>query len=185
MAFIIGKMCIVIDQDNRLVGFSYDTEIGAEGCKTYYIDVIPQEELEDMTTFRYTNGELVQDMELVWELVVERKTEELIYGYTQAIESGFEFELNGKTYHFPYDSEAQATYERNEKLLDKGLIKTVNLTVYREGVVERITVNKEIMDDITLVIYMHRETQITKLQDELMPRLQNAKTIEEIKAITW
>ena len=180
-----GQMYIVVrNEDGRLYGSSYDTEVGADNCTTYIIDYVPPEELEDMDTLKYIDGKLFRDLEYAWQLAKDRKATELDFLLIQAIESGFNFEVNGTVYRFSYDSEAQSSIASAERLLDKGLLKTVNLTGYLDGVAKRVPFTKELMDDFSVMIYMHKEEQYARL-GELLELLDQSKTVEDVKAIQW
>ena len=116
----------------------------------------------------------------------ERKNEELNIACQEAILSGFYHVIDGERYHFSFDMEAQLNFQGAERLFSMGVIDEVKWTVHREdGRYERITINKEIMDKLSLVILKHKNDNISKYRDVLLPMVEKAETVEEVESITW
>ena len=116
----------------------------------------------------------------------EDKSKELNTACQEAILSGFYHVIDGEKYHFSFDIEAQLNFQGAERLFSMGAIDEVKWTVHREdGRYERITINKEIMNELSLVILKHKNDNISKYRDVLLPMVEKAETVEEVESITW
>jgi hypothetical protein len=58
-------------------------------------------------------------------------------------------------------------------------------TVRKNGEYTRIPINKAIMNELTIAILLHKDSNISKYRDFLMPLVNSATTVEEINAIKW
>ena len=115
----------------------------------------------------------------------ELKDWELNKACEQSILAGFTHTIDGVEYQFSYDMQAQTNFGDSRALLNDGVIAQVPWTVKQDGKYTRISITKEIMDALTLTILMHKTDKISRYRDELLPRVTNAKTVAEIKAVTW
>jgi hypothetical protein len=115
----------------------------------------------------------------------ELKDWELNKACEQSILAGFTHTIDGVEYQFSYDMQAQTNFGDSRALLNDGVISQVPWTVKQDGKYTRISITKEIMDALTLTILMHKTNYISRYRDELLPRVTNAKTVAEIKAVTW
>lgn len=177
------KIYIQIDEQNRVIGWSSTS--GMEG----EIEVeIPEDHeffISPFSVFVYSNGSLVKDDTYLLEMAKRRKDAELNDACNQAILAGFDHTINGVTYHFSFDLEAQLNFIGAERLLSKGLVTSINWTVQRDGQYERIPITKEILDELSVTILQHKNSNISKYRDVLLPRVYSATTIEEVESITW
>lgn len=174
---------IQIDEQNRVIGWSSTN--GIEGGIEIEIPEDHEFFISPFYLFIYSNGTLIKDESYLLELAKKRKEKELDEACNEAILAGFEYTINGVTYHFSFDYEAQLNFQGAERLLSKGLVESVMWTVHRDGQYERIPITKEIMDELILKIYQHKNDNISKFRDVLLPRVYAATTIEEVEAITW
>jgi hypothetical protein len=141
------------------------------------------EPIYDRETRQWKEG---KDPLLLLEMAKESKRSELDEACNEAILGGFEHEINGTMYHFSYDTEAQMNFNDGAQVLNQGLVAELLWTVYNpSGAYERIVINKELMNEITNTIILHKQGMISKYRDELLPLVEAATTIEEIEAIKW
>lgn len=118
----------------------------------------------------------------------EKKNQELNSACNQAILEGFLHNINGVDYWFSFDTEAQLNFQGSKIVLDAGLIPVINWTVRiggKNGEYGRIPITKEIMSELTVAILIHKDSNISKYREQLLPLLNAATTIEEVNAITW
>lgn len=113
------------------------------------------------------------------------KDEELNAACAKSILSGFDQEINGVVYHFSFDTEAQLNFQGSERLLSSGMIESIDFTVFRDGKYERIAIDKDAMNILTMAILRHKADNIAKYRDVLMPKVEAASTKEEIESIKW
>lgn len=116
------------------------------------------------------------------------KNNELNQSCNQAILAGFEHELNGVTYWFSYDMEAQGNFRDAKEALRDGLANILPWTV-REGGVDgpytRVDIDYPTMQELALVIMLHKTEKISRYRDELMPIVEAATEVKEVEAVTW
>lgn len=177
------KIYILIGEQNRVVGWSSTSGMPNE----IEVDISEDHEFfhQPFSAFVYSSGSLVKDESYLLDLAKKRKDQELNEACNQAILAGFDHTINGVTYHFSFDIEAQLNFQGAERVLSSGLATSINWTVMRDGVYERIPITKELMDELTLKILEHKDGNISKYRDILLPRVYAATTIEEVNSITW
>jgi len=128
------------------------------------------------------------ESENINEILEEEKTqkdEELNKATNESIQAGFDHTINDITYHFSFDTEAQLNYQGAERLLSKGVLPSIDFTVFREGTYERIPITAAEMEKISITILMHKNRNIVKYRELLLPLVHEAKTVEEVRSITW
>lgn len=126
-----------------------------------------------------------QDLSGILDEEKRQKDQELNEATNAAIAAGFDHTINGVTYHFSFDTEAQLNYQGAERLLSKGTLTSIDFTVFRDGTYERIPITAEEMEKISIAILMHKNRNIVKYRELLLPLVYEAKTVEEVRAITW
>jgi YHS domain-containing protein len=98
----------------------------------------------------------------------------------------FSCDIDGVTYYFSNDTEAQANFEKCDRNLEKGRISTITWTAYdTSDNVVRLTFDVVTFEPLYIAQSTHIQANIIKYRDDLMPRVAAAQTIEEIQAITW
>lgn len=177
------KIFIHVSENGEISGWSSTRNIDSE------IEFDIAEDHEFLTTsprkYLLINGELVKNEQGILDRAIKLKDIELNESCKQSILSGFDHTLNGIKYHFSFDTEAQLNFQGSKSLLDSGIIQSINWTVTRDGVYERIPVTKEIMDELTFVILMHKDSNVKRYRDKLLPLVMQATTEEEINSINW
>jgi hypothetical protein len=103
----------------------------------------------------------------------------------QSILAGFTHTIDGIEYQFSYDSEAQQNFTDAMTALGQGLIQSIGWTVKKEGEYTRIQITPEIMNELKIVILMHKDSNISKYRDVLMKAVTEAQTVEEVRAVSW
>jgi hypothetical protein len=176
---------IIIDSENRVKALA-DTHIGMDGFTTVEVDIPPNHEIfSDPSAFIYADTKLVKDEEYVLGLLKNAKDKELNKACSETIVGGFNHIIDGVEYHFSYDMEAQMNFQGGNDVLSSGLVPSIEWTVSRDGVYERIPITKEIMNELKIVILTHKDGAIKKYRNKLMPLVYAAKTPDEVYAITW
>lgn len=145
----------------------------------------------------YWNSELPQPTEeellkaeatAVLNFAKQRKDAELNKACNEAILAGFTHVINGQTYWFSYDMEAQGNFRDGREILKDGIMTEVPWTVRLGGIngdYARIPITLEIMNELTLKIMEHKTGYISKYRDFLMPLVNGATTPEEVAEIVW
>jgi hypothetical protein len=117
--------------------------------------------------------------------VKSRKDEELNKDCKESILKGFTHTIEGVEYFFSFDPEAQSNFQGVERLFDKGLVTEVTWTVRKSEEYKRIIITKEVMDELTIKILQHKNGNISKYRDYLLPLVHQATTVEEVEGISW
>lgn len=128
-----------------------------------------------------------ENSEEVLEVYKQGKDMELNEACKESILKGFTHEVNGIEYHFSFDSEAQFNFQGAERLFSTGQIDEIRWTVknMETGEYERILITKEVMEELVMKILQHKDSNISKYRDFLLPIVKSAETIEEIETIKW
>ncbi|MEX3625183.1 DUF4376 domain-containing protein [Viridibacillus arvi] len=177
------EIYVLLDSDNRLKA-SATTPIDEDGV--IVVDVEDYDVFITPSMFIYENGQLIKDEQYELNMTKKEKDEELNNACYEAISNGFKLEVNGILYHFSFDVEAQFNYQGAERLLSRGIVESIDFTVFNpNGGYERIPVDSKLMDVLTLAILRHKDSNVKRYREVLLPIVQEAKTVEEVKAVTW
>lgn len=179
------KAYILVDSSNRVTACG-TSPIDNDGVKSIEVEVEDVFEVfADMHSFSYENGLLVRNVEESLIKLKEQKDLELNESCSKHISKGFTHVIGGVEYLFSFDIEAQLNFQGVRDLLNSGILPSISWTVKRDGVYERIQITKDIMNELTMVMLMHKDVNIRKYRDKLLPLLKEAKTAEEVNSITW
>lgn len=135
--------------------------------------------------FVYKDGEVFKSSDLELQDAKQKKDLELNRACRESILAGFYHVIDGVQYWFSYDKEAQQNFTDAQAVFADGLVQELKWTVKKDGEYTRIVINNDIMNELKLVILNHKDSNISKYRDILMPLLNSATTVEEVEAITW
>lgn len=113
------------------------------------------------------------------------KSEEMSRICGERIIGGFEYNHKSLTYHFSYDTEAQANFQETFRLFENDIIKNIVWSARLNGGKIRLPLAKEDFYQVYFASVKHKFDTISKYNDVLIPLVNQAKTIEEVKAINW
>lgn len=176
------KIYIQTDSENRLINAG-TTPFGTDSIEVEVNSI--EEVFNDLSSFVYENGNLIKNTDSFLSSLKVKKDLELNASCSKFISSGFNHTVNGIDYRFSFDIEAQLNFQGARDLLNSGILPSIAWTVKRDGVYERIQITKEIMSELTIVMLVHKDKNIKKYREQLLPLLKNAKTVEEVNSITW
>lgn len=174
---------LMLNEENRLTGFSYNQPRSGDGNKVEVEE--DHEVLKNPRIYKYDNGSLVRDNEYQLQNVKQAKIEELRAACQNDILQYFEATVNEVAYLFSYDNEAQNNFSDTASLFTNGLITNVEWTVHQNGEIKRIVLNKDQFMSVLQTAYDHKNSKIKRLRDDLQALVENATTIEEVQNITW
>lgn len=116
----------------------------------------------------------------------KNKIEELDKACSETILNYFPFDVNGVTYYFSNDMEAQANFEKAGRAFDKAYITNITWTAYNQNdIAFRLTFDSVSFDNLYLAHLHHIQDNISKFRDVLEPQVLSATTIEELDSIKW
>lgn len=121
----------------------------------------------------------------LFEELKRNKNDDLNKQCQDAILSGFDCEIGGIHYHFSYDQEAQINLQDTMRLFENNMVETVNWNARLHSGKVRLTLTKEQFEKVYVESVKHKLDTISKYRDELLPLVNQAKTKEELEAITW
>lgn len=105
-------------------------------------------------------------------------SDELTYGYT--------YTINGTSYRFSFDLDAQANFMASKSLLEAGKVPTVPWTAYQDGTARvRIDLSLDDIEGMEMAQFHHKEEIVGKYNDLLINHLYPSVNISQINAITW
>lgn len=114
------------------------------------------------------------------------KDKELNLACQSAILSGFDFSINGIQYHFSYDLEAQSNIQELLTMYNAGINVDGKLTATDpNGNKVRVSIDKTTLDQLVVVAYNHKEEQLRKYREVLLPLVVQATSVKEIQSISW
>lgn len=157
-----------------------DSEIEVEVADDHPIFTTP------FRYFMYIDGSVVKIDELELIKVKDRKKDELDNECQKAILGRFYSELDGVTYQFSCDSEAQKNFDKALKVFEKGWRTELAWTVYdMDDNVLRVMVRADQYDPLYMAHLDHIQYNISKFRDVLQPLVEAAENIEDVKNITY
>lgn len=117
----------------------------------------------------------------------EDKKGELSIACQKAILGRFPSKHKGVSYTFSYDKEAQTNFAERWNLFQNNIITSIKLTAKTTPgeEVKRIQVNREEFTIIYLDSIKHKENCISRLQDLLIPMVNNAVSLKQLADIHW
>ena len=106
----------------------------------------------------------------------------------QAILDGFLYTIDSdsKEYRFSYDVEAQLNFQGAIVLATAGQLTEMEWTARNaEGNIVRVVLKASDFAKLAGVMVQHKNKNISKYRDELMPQLLAAETKEQVDAVVW
>lgn len=177
------KIFIQADADGILQGWGstrgHETDIEVEVADNHPIL------FSNHRLFRYVDGQIIKGIDLELAKEKGKKALELNKACKNAILSGFDYIIDGVEYHFSFDQEAQMNFQGAKEVLNDGLVQEIMWTVKQNGEYTRIPVTKALMAELTVAILQHKDNNISKYRDFLMPMVNGSTTVEEIQSVTW
>lgn len=185
------KLYISVTSDNFVSSYGkaeYGT-ITSDSKDSILISIPENHEIlqGDFTQWKYQNGKLFKDTSKVLNELKQAKKDELSSTCTDTILKGFKTNINNTDYWMSYDKEAQANLTERWQLFQNSMITDITITVHStiDDSHKRLTVNKDQYEKIYMDSVKHKEDCISRLHDVLIPMVDNAVTIEQVKNINW
>jgi hypothetical protein len=104
-----------------------------------------------------------------------------------AIVNGFDYDLNGVSYHFSCSLSAQANFTGTDILFKDGTITQAEWTVTNNttGKEERVTLDQATFNSIKLQVFQHINSNMAKFRNTLQQQVEAATTNAEVDLIVW
>jgi hypothetical protein len=81
--------------------------------------------------------------------------------------------------------ESQFNFQGAVTLLDKDIVQEIEWTVMNNGNYERIMIDKSTMNELMLKILQHKDSNIKRFRNILMPLVDVAQSKEQLDSIVW
>lgn len=176
------RIYIDVDENKRIDGWS-STPLSENSIEIEVEENHPV--LMSYGKYYYIDGELVENLSGLLEDMKVKKDSELNTACRNAILDGFIHRVNGVDYHFSFDTEAQLNFQGAERLLNGGMTQEILWTVRKDGEYTRIPIDGKIINELVVAILKHKNDNVSKYRDILMPLVESATTIEEVNSISW
>lgn len=176
---------IIVQSDGSIYQAS-DSPIGGdrENIKVFVEDW--EYFIRNIQSFEYKDEEIRYCEDKGLSSIKARKDIELNEACKSSIIEGFPYTIDGEEYHFPFDIEAQVNFSDGRQLLENDDVDSIGWTVRdSKGEYKRIRIYKKDLNSLSLAIFQHRDYNLTKYRDELLPLVEEARTIEEVNSISW
>lgn len=173
---------IQVDEENRVTGWG-TSSIGEGSVEL----LLPNDHpfFKAPLSYRYVDDVLVIDNDHELALARESRFSDLSLICENEIKGYFNAVIHGKEYSFSYDYEAQINFTGTMVLFNENAITEVEWTAHREGIAERILLNKEDFITLSGLAFTHKNSRISKLRNSIQVQLENANSLEEIEAVAW
>lgn len=130
------------------------------------------------------------DFEEVLSNLKESKFKELNAACNQTILGYFKAAINDVEYDFSFDNDAQSNFNGTLSFFIEGLISQVEWTAWKDGVPQRVIMNKSQFMTVVMTAFQHKNSNIARLRNDLQPKLYSItvdtpNAVEEIEAIIW
>lgn len=137
--------------------------------------------------YQYENGILINNDSQELKQRKSEKIGELEALCDASIIAGFDYEINGISYRFSCSLAAQANFQGTDTLFKDGLISQAEWTVTNNatGAVERIMFGQDVFNQLKLQVFIHINSNISKLRNDLQPLVEAAQSQSELDAIVW
>lgn len=159
--------------------------------KTEQINKLQKEVQNLKTNFDEIYKETDKDS-LTLDELKELKEKQLNYLCSQSILGYFEYSpINQsgekKEFLFSYDREAQGNFTDSLLAVTAGALTEIPWTAHVPDTMEvvRVTLTAQDFQQLVGVIMRHKNGNISKFRDELMPQLLAAETKEQVDAVVW
>lgn len=124
--------------------------------------------------------------EEVLQAAKEQKEAELNERCSEEILDMFTVQIDGVTYWFSNDREAQANFDKADRAFDKGRIQEIPWTAYdKTGAVVRLLLNPINFEPVYMAHLGHIQNNISKFRDTLMAQVDAAQSPEEVELVQW
>lgn len=155
--------------------------------KESYLVSIPEDEVTNASQYRLVNKELVKDTTSALLVAKVAKKESLSKACTESILGRFNAKIRKKDYSFSYDKEAQQNLSERWQLFQNNMVESLVLTArdILTGEAIRLKVNKEEFALIYLSSVKHKEDNISRYHDLLLPLVEKAVSLKQIADIHW
>ncbi|MDY7043691.1 hypothetical protein RVS70_05680 [Virgibacillus sp. M23] len=136
--------------------------------------------------YKYIDGALIKDSDYQLSRAKKSRFEKLRKDCENDILGYFEAPVNGVTYTFSFDDEAQKNFTGTLALTLAGAVDPEQKwTVYRNGIVERIKLDTDNFMNVSRIAYKRKDDKVDRLRGEIQQAIDNAKTIEEVNQVVW
>lgn len=179
---------LFVKEDSVIHGWS---STYSDGAIEYEIDDYHEFLSSNPRLFKLINGEILRDDSALLDIKKQAKIRRLVDDCNKTILGRFSAMVNGVTYMFSCDMEAQANFEKLDKAFKDGTMAEMGMTSIgwtaydADGSVVRLDLTYELFRPVYINHLLHIQNNISKLRDFLEPLVANATTVEEIESITW
>jgi len=124
---------------------------------------------------------------LTLEEAQDLKMTELDADCTKEIVKGFDYTVNGTSYHFSLSLNAQSNFKEVGDMFKEGKTTSEKWTVLNNetGEIERITLDEATFTAVRDAGRPIVRDNISKFRDDLQPKVEACTSVDEVKAIKW
>jgi hypothetical protein len=187
---LVDKLPDMNELPGKIATLKYDK--GINELYYEYIDrpLTSEEELKRLKDFLKTADQKYKELDVstaTLEALKAAKMAQLNELCNLAIVNGFDYEVNGESYHFSCSLSAQANFTGTDILFKDNLIQQSEWTVINNttGKDERVTLDQTTFNSVKLQVFQHINSNVAKFRNTLQPQVEAATTNTEVDAIVW
>lgn len=113
------------------------------------------------------------------------KIDELKKAVSEAITAGFDYEIDGKIYHFNYSIDNQINLQDCFNSIQTSDIESIVLNGYFEGVRENLTLSNEVFTKLYMYAVGFKNSLLEHLNMVLIPKVNNSLNINELYSVSF
>lgn len=176
---------VTVDENNQVRGWSSSK---GSNPNEQAVDIAEDDPFFSDVPFYYIyqDGKLVKSDDLQLAALKEAKIKELEMACSQTILGEFTTVINGVTYSFSHDEQAQQNFKDAKLAFMSGDITEITWTAYdSNGKVARLQLDDQTFNTVYMAHLNHILSNISKFRDTLQPQVEACTTIDQLNAITW
>ncbi len=178
------KIYVLVDTEGNIQGWGSTRSMDSE----VEIEITDNHEFlyGNPRMYVYQNGEIIKNDSKIFQEIKDKKIEKLNRMCNETILGRFSFDINGESFLFSNDLEAQSNFDKCDRAFEKGFMTTIAWTAYNSaGEVVRLDFTAENFPPLYMAHLNHIQGNISRFRDELMPLVEQATTVEEVENINW
>ena len=177
-----SKAWVELDKNGFIKGWA---TVNATGSMIKTKIDVEDYRLQDCNNYRYENGKLIHDTSGLVEDYKSKRIEQLNEECSQRIQNGFDYQINGETYHFGFDLADQLNFSSTFMMMATGAISEIGWTCYKDDVVHRVTLTKNDIIAISSIAIQHKNKLITDFREIIQPYVEQMDDKALIQNLSW
>lgn len=180
------KITVILDDDGFVT--SWGTTMSSDDEHTEDL-VLPNDHdflnNPNSFSFRFEEGDLVYVQDKHVFFAQRDRLHELNFECSDAILAGFDYEIDGVKYHASYSDYKQRRFEECTRLFSLQLMSEVDWEFEKDGEIVNVCLKEHDFYSLSVFASIVKQNKMDKYLIDLTNKVKEAKTVEEVVAVTW